>query len=59
MLVYIICWIVVIIVAYFCYLYFKSEFKKSFGIQDKDKIKIQIMKCNMKRRVNNHQLMAL
>ncbi|MGK9070070.1 hypothetical protein [Staphylococcus warneri] len=37
MLVYIICWIVVIIVAYFCYLYFKSEFKRVFGIQDKDK----------------------
>ncbi|MDQ7156637.1 hypothetical protein [Staphylococcus warneri] len=37
MLVYIICWIVVIIVAYFCYLYFKSEFKRIFGIQDKDK----------------------
>ncbi|MBM0751723.1 hypothetical protein D0402_02320 [Staphylococcus epidermidis] len=39
MLVYIICWIVVIIVAYFCYLYFKSEFKRIFGIQDKDKNK--------------------
>lgn len=37
MLTYIICWIVVIIVAYFCYLYFKSEFKRIFGIQDKDK----------------------